>query len=142
MIKNLQETSEPFGLKINKDKTKVMSNTTDQEYKVEDWSIEKVDEFTYLGQKISFNNKMTKEIDARISAAWRSFWAMEKFFLSDLPMYYKRRLLDSVILPIFTYGAQTWNLTASDERKIQAEKKAMKYEASLKSKTFSQKPKS
>lgn len=112
-------------LKMNKEKTKIMSNSDDVDYKINDWCIEKVEEFKYLGQILSFKNKMSKTIDDRVSAAWRTFWALKKFLISKLPMYHKRKLMDSVILPVLTYGAQTWTLTCADERRLQAEQKAM-----------------
>lgn len=74
---------------------------------------------------MSFKNKMSKVIDARVSAAWRSFWALKKFLLSDLPMCHKRKLFDSVILPTFTYGAQAWSLSKAHERRLQTEQRAM-----------------
>lgn len=125
MIQDLDDASRPFGLKMNREKTKMMSNVISDDYKIKDWMIEKVEEFKYLGQLLSFSNKMSREIDARTSAAWRSFWALKKFLSSPLPMFHKRKLMNSVILPVFTYGAQTWTLTAAHERKLRAEQKAM-----------------
>lgn len=79
MIDQLSIKAEECGLKINKAKTKVMSNTDDSDYKIEDWLIEKVENFW----------RMSREIDSRVSAAWRSFWALSKFLTSNLPMCHK-----------------------------------------------------
>jgi len=68
---------------------------------------------------------MSKEIEARVSAAWRSFWSLKRFLLSDLPMWHKRKLMDSVILPTFTWGAQTWSLSKEHERRLQVEQRTM-----------------
>lgn len=68
---------------------------------------------------------MAKEIDERIAAAWRSFWALKRFLLSDLPMSHKRKLLDSIILSVMTYGPQSWSLSKAQGKKLQAEQKAM-----------------
>jgi Reverse transcriptase (RNA-dependent DNA polymerase) len=125
MIKELDVASKKVGLSMNKEKTQVMSNTDDTNFEIDGWKIEKVEEYKYLGQIVSFQHKMTKELDTRISAAWRSFWALKKFLLSELPIYHKRNLMDSVILPVFTYGAQTWTLSNEDERRLRCEQKAM-----------------
>lgn len=124
MIKELKEESERVGLLINAEKTKIISNK-DETFKVDDWCIEKVNEMKYLGQNISFNMGMETEINIRIAAAWRSFWALKKFLKSNLPMAHKRKLMDSVILPVFTYGAQTWTLSLNLGKKLQTEQKAM-----------------
>jgi hypothetical protein len=126
MIKELLDESSKMGLNMNASKTKIMNNSDDDEdYVIENMKIEVVEDFKYLGQIISFKNRQSKEIDSRISAAWRSFWAMKKFLLSKLPMYHKRKLMDSVILPVLTYGCQSWSLSSNDEKKIQIEQKSM-----------------
>lgn len=33
-----------------------------------------VDEYIYMGQLVSFENKQEKEIDRRKDNAWKSFW--------------------------------------------------------------------
>lgn len=125
MIKDLKTESEKCGLLMNKEKTKIMTNSSSKDFIIDDWKIDKVDDFRYLGQNVSFISKTDKELDTRISAAWRSFWSLKKFLLSNLPMSHKQKLMDTIILPILTYGAQTWTLTVKDENKLQAEQKAM-----------------
>lgn len=125
MIKELKDASKPMGLIINETKTKIIRNTGDTQYIVDGEEIEVVEDFKYLGQIMSFNNRQSKNIDARVSAAWRSFWAMKSFLLSDLPIFHKKRLMDGVILPILTYGAQSWSLSSENERKIQVEQRGM-----------------
>lgn len=115
-----------MGLVINEKKTKIMSNSNDQDYLVDELRIETVVDFKYLGQIISFSNRQSKEIDARISAAWRSFWSLKRFLLSSLPMHHKRILMDSVIIPTLTYGCQTWNISADDEKKFKFNKERWK----------------
>ena len=124
MLQELQNNSKPFGLQINIEKTKIMSNS-EETYKIEDWEIEKVEKFKYLGQTISFKNATKVEMNERSTAAWKSFWALKKFLISELPMFHKKKLMDSVILPIFTYGAQSWTLSKEYERRLKAGQKAM-----------------
>lgn len=125
MIEELRDVSSQVGLKINEAKTKIISNTPDDEYKIGDWTVEKVEDYTYLGQVMSFKEKMKKEIDARVSAAWRSFFGLKKFLLSPLPLFHKRKLMDSVVLSTLTYGAQTWSMSASDEKRLSCEQRSM-----------------
>lgn len=125
MIKELKEACKSIGLSMNEEKTKVMNNTGDDNYRIDNTTIEVVEDYKYLGHIVSFKNRQSKEIDARVSAAWRSFWAMKNYIISELPMFHKRKLMDCVILPILTYGAQTWSLTVDEERRIQSEQKSM-----------------
>jgi hypothetical protein len=54
-----------------------------------------------------------------------SFWSLKQFLMSELPMFHKRRLMDSIVLTVFTWGAQSWTLSKADERKLQVEQRAM-----------------
>ncbi|CAB0027912.1 unnamed protein product, partial [Trichogramma brassicae] len=43
----------------------------------------------------------------------------------DLPLSLKRKLVDMCILPVLTYGAQTWSLTLSQKSKLGVCQRAM-----------------
>lgn len=80
--------------------------------------IEKVEDYKYLGQRISFQNKMEAEINMRIANAWRCFWSLKEFFLGCLPIFHKMKLLNSCVIPVLTYGAQCWTLTEDLKHKL------------------------
>jgi hypothetical protein len=125
MVEELQSASKKVGLELNMTKTKIINNSNEDNYLLNGFKIEVIEDYKYLGQIISFKNRQSKEVDARVSAAWKSFWALKKFLLSELPIYHKRKLMDSIILPILTYGAQTWSLSKDNERKLCVEQRAM-----------------
>jgi hypothetical protein len=72
-----------------------------------------------------------KKINARTAAAWRSFWAMGKFFQSDMPIYNKKRLMDACILPILTYGCQSWSFTENAMEKLAVKQRSMERKKTL-----------
>jgi Reverse transcriptase (RNA-dependent DNA polymerase) len=110
--------SSKAGLTQNIQKTKVMSNQNTSNVVIQSNSYEIVEDYCYLGQIASFDNRQNKQIESRISAAWRSFWSLKKFFKSKMANYHKKRLFDACVLPVFTYGSQTWALTETDKQKI------------------------
>ena len=71
MLNELCEESMAVGLKINTSKTKVLTNDAEGQMIVDNANIEFVTQYIYLGQTISFQNSMDKEIDRRIASAWR-----------------------------------------------------------------------
>ena len=73
--------------------------------------MEYVHGFIYLGQIVSFQARQDKEILHRTEIAWRSYWSMRDLMKGELFIALKRKLMDVCILPILTYGAQTWSLT-------------------------------
>jgi hypothetical protein len=103
--------------------TNIITQVTN--FKIDDIPIELVSKFKYLGQTFSFNNNSEEEVDNRISAAWKSFWSLKKFFQSKLPIYHKKRLFDTCILSTFTYGCQTWSLTNKQKGKLQIAQRSM-----------------
>lgn len=81
--------------------------------------IEYVDEYLYLGQLISTNKTMDKEIDRRIANTWKRFWSLSEVMKDrDMPMKAKRKVYNACILPCLTYGSQTWTLTKTLANKL------------------------
>jgi hypothetical protein len=128
MIEELDSKASKIGLEISFEKTKILTNieTTQNCFMFKNQSIEIVKSFKYLGEEFSFDkNAIDKEIENRISAAWKSFWSLKKFFKGKLPMYHKKRLFDACVLPTFTYGCQTWSLTENQKEKFQVAQRSM-----------------
>jgi hypothetical protein len=127
LLNEVHEESEKYGLNINFEKTKILTNikTPMKFLKIKDNHIEIVEKFKYLGQEISFNDCSDIEINNRIAAAWKSFYSLKKFFQSKIPMYFKKRLFDSCVLPTFLYGCQTWSLTNKQKEKFSIAQREM-----------------
>lgn len=113
MLQELSETSKIAGLSMNKSKTQIMSNGPENPIKVDGMDLQYVSEYIYLGQLLSFHQKVEKEISRRIALAWKAFWSL-KFILLDKSLNRKLKMetLQTCVLPTLLYGCQTWNLTA------------------------------
>ena len=69
---------------------------------------------------------MDKEIDQRITSGWRRFGEYSHFLRnSKIPICLKRKIMDTAILPVMTYGAETWTLTKLQERKMAVAQRSM-----------------
>ena len=68
---------EKRGLVPNKIKTKYMSNNPDSQMDIDGTIIEKVEDYTYLRQEVSFREGMEKELRTRKRKAWKSYWALK-----------------------------------------------------------------
>ncbi len=44
---------------------------------------------------------------------------------SNLPLSLKRKVYDRYILPVLTYGSETWHLTKEQERKLRSAQRGM-----------------
>jgi hypothetical protein len=125
MMSSAFEESKKAGLNPNETKTKIITNTNELDFFVDNVEYEVVSEYNYLGQVTTFKNQEEKQVDARISSAWKSYWALKKYFKSRLPLFHKKRLFDACVLPVFTYGAQTWSLTEDSKEKLAIAQRSM-----------------
>ncbi len=86
--------------------------------------LELVEEYTYLGQMVSGNPAHEKEI-RRIGMGWGAFGKQNLVMNSNVPLSLKRKVCDQCILPVLTYGSETWRLTKELERKLRSAQRGM-----------------
>ena len=127
MLQQLSEEASKVGLKMNLSKTKVMTNIgDDREIKIGDTVIERVDSYVYLGHKLKLGlDNQTAEIRRRIGLAWAAFGKLRLIFKSKMNNSLKRKVFDTCVLPVLTYGAETLTLTKASEDKLRVTQRAM-----------------
>jgi hypothetical protein len=78
-----------------------------------------VAEFIYLGTLISNDISVNKEIQRRILAGSRIYFAAISLFRNRLlSRATKIRLCKTLIRPVVTYGAETWTMTKKEEQAV------------------------
>lgn len=126
MLIELDRESQKAGLHMNPQKTKVMTNGIQEPILVNNNTIEYVKEYVYLGQLISPNDSMTKEVQRRVINAWKRYWSFKEIMKNkQVNIQIKRKLFNVCILPILTYGCQTWSLTKKQVSKLESCQNAM-----------------
>lgn len=120
MLRQLVCESDKVGLTLNTTKTKIMSNVENIPITVNKTTIEYVEEYIYLGQIISPTDLTNKEVNNRINLAWKRYWSLKEIMKNPLvPLKAKSKVFNSCILPVLTYGCQTWSLTSHNIRKLE-----------------------
>lgn len=124
-LAELSEEAKKMGLEINAGKTKwMLMSTSERKRKADDvtvanMSFENVQNFTYLGADLNSANKASDEIDRRLMIGNRAYFANLKMLKSRLlSRSTKLRIYKTLIRPVVTYGAETWNISASDANKL------------------------
>lgn len=83
--------------------------------------LEQVDNITYLGSNINNDWDMSKEIKQRIEKARSVFYRMKKVLCSrNINIELKLRLTRCYIFSTLLYGAESWTLTETLLKKLQA----------------------
>ncbi|XP_072938827.1 uncharacterized protein [Epargyreus clarus] len=128
MLNDLCDASQRVGLKMNMDKTKIMSNVhvTPMPVVVDGVTLEVVDEYVYLGQIIQMGkSNFEKEVTRRIRLGWAAFGKLRDIFSSKIPQSLKSKMFEQCVLPVMTYGAETWSFTVSLIRRLKVAQRAM-----------------
>jgi len=84
------------------------------------WSISR-----YLGQTLSFQDRIAKELKIRRANGWKAFWAKKAVWRSKLRIRSKIKVFKSMIIPVLTYSCQTWETTNKQMEKFQTTQNAM-----------------
>ena len=115
----LARHAEEVGLYINVSKTNCMSTAKVNKtlnITVYNKPVKQVDNFIYLGHKISSVNDNNIPVQHRIGLGWAAFGKHKHLLTSSrIPYHIKRKIYNTYILPVVLYGLDciTWNNTLS-----------------------------
>lgn len=126
MLQELNQASNIIGLKMNMNKTKIMSQEHVQ-LSLEGHEIENVNEYIYLGHTVKLGKEnQNAEIKRRIRLSWAAFGKLQYIFKNeDIPINLKRRVYNTCILPVTSYGLETMSLTKKSANKLRTSQRAM-----------------
>jgi hypothetical protein len=116
--KPLIDSSKEVGLEINVEKTKYMLLSRhqnvgqNQDVKIANRSFENVSQFKYCGTTVTNQNLTQEEIKRRLNSGNASYHSVQNLLSSRLlSKNLKIRIYKTIILPIVSYGCETWSLT-------------------------------
>lgn len=125
MLTELTRECAKVGLMANQNKTKVMSNYEKIPIFNDVTELDYVEDYIYLGQLISFTNRENKEIKRRVTNAWNKFWSLRYLFNMNISKETKKYIFDSNILPILTYGCQSWTFNKANLNNLKTCQRSM-----------------
>ena len=74
-------------------------------------TIKEFDSYVYLGKTVTKDDDLLPEIGKRITLGWAAFGKVDNIMRSrKASMKIKRKIHDEYILPVMTYGCETWAL--------------------------------
>ena len=126
MLDDLNNKGKRDGMKLNNKKTKIMCNDVARRrlrtgMMIDAEQLEEVTEYKYLGRLVTSGNGISKEIGQTLTSGlgWRRFEEYNHFLNErKSPIFLKRKIIDTVILPAMSYGAEIWTLTKHQEKKL------------------------
>ena len=114
----LAVATKEIGLEVNADKTKYMIMSRDQNVgrshsmKIDNSSIEMVEEFKYLGTTLTNKNSIQDEIKSRLKVGNAYYYSVQNLLSSSLlSKMLKIKIYRTIILRVVLYWCETWSLT-------------------------------
>ena len=112
------KVSEKVGLKLNIQKTKIMSSGP-----ITSWQIdgETVSDFLFLGSKITADGDCSHEIKRRLLLGREVMANLDSMFKSrDITLPTKVHLVKDMVFPVVMYGCESWTVKKAEHRRIDA----------------------
>ena len=87
--------------------------------KIDNSSIERVEEFKYLGTALTNQNSIQEEIKSRLKLGNACYYSVQNLLSSRLlSKNLKIKIYRTTILPVVLYGCETWSLILREERRL------------------------
>ena len=87
--------------------------------KIDNNSIERVEEFKYLGTTLTNKNSVQEEFKSRLKLGNACYYSVQNLLSSSLlSKKLKIKIYRTIILPVVLYGCETLSLTLKKERRL------------------------
>ena len=111
ILMKVKEESEKVGLKLNIQKTKVMSSGPIISWQIDGETMERVTDFVFLGSKIIAGGDCSHEIKRCLLLGRKAMTNLDSVLKSrDITMLTKAHLVKAMVFPVVMYGYQSWTI--------------------------------
>jgi hypothetical protein len=87
--------------------------------KIDNSSIERVEEFRYLGTTLTNQNSIQVEIKSRLKLGNAFYYSVQNLLSSRLlSKNLKIKIYRTIIFPVVLYGCGAWSLTLREDRRL------------------------
>jgi len=124
LLECFSDACKHFGLTISRKKTQVIGQDTMElpSFHIDDYQLEVVHEFVYLGSTITDNLSLENEINKRIGKAATTLSRLTKRVWSNkrLTEHTKGQVYKACVISTLLYGSESWTMHARQERRLNA----------------------
>ena len=111
----VKEESEKIGLKLNIQKTKIMSSSPITSWQIDRETMEMVKDFIFLGSKITADGDCSHEIKRHLLLGRKAMTNLDSILKSrDIPLPIKIRLVKPVVFPVIMYACESWTIKKAE----------------------------
>ena len=116
-----KEKSEKVGLKLNIQKTKIMTSGPITSLEIEGETVETVSDFILGGSKITADGDCSHEIKRCLLLGRKFMTNLDSILKSrDITLPTKVHLVKAMVFPVVIYGCESWTVKKSECQRIYA----------------------
>ena len=113
----VKEDSEKVGLKLNIQKTKIMTSGTITSWQIDGKTMETVTHFIFLGSKITADDDCSHEIKRCLLLERKVMTKLDGILKSsDITLLRKVHLVKAMVFPVVMYGCESWTIKGAESR--------------------------
>ena len=121
LFMKVKEESEEVGLKLNIQKTKIMTSGSITSWEIDGETVETVSDFILLGSKITADGDCSHEIKRRLLLGRKIMTNLDSMLKSrDITLPTKVHLVKAMVFPVVMYGCENWTVKKAECRRIDA----------------------
>ena len=117
----VKKASEKAGLKLNIQKTKIMTSGPITSWQIDGETMETVADFIMEGSKITADSDYSHEIKRCSFLGRKVMTNLDSILKSrDITLPTKVHLVKAMVFPVVMYGCQSWTVKKAERRRIDA----------------------
>ena len=121
LLMKVKEESKKVGLKLNIQKTKIMASGPITSWEIDGETVETVSDFIFLGSKITADGDCSHETKRSLLLGRTAMTNLDSILKSrDITLLTKVHLVKAMVLPIVTYGCESWTIKRAEGQRIDA----------------------
>ena len=121
LLMKVKEESENVGLKLNIQKTKIMTSGPITSWQIDWETMEIVTEFIILGSKITMDGDCSHEIKRCLLLGRKAMTNIDSILKSrDITLPTKVHLVKAMVFPVVMYGCESWTIKKAECQRINA----------------------
>ena len=115
LLMKVKEKSEKAGLKLNIQKTKIMTSGPITSWQIDGETVETVSDFIFLGSKITADGDCSHKIKRHLLLGRKAMTNLDRIFKSrDITLPTKVHLVKAMVFPAVTYGCEIWTIKKAE----------------------------
>ena len=121
LLMKVKEESEKVGLKLNIQKTKIMTSGPITSWEIYGETVERVTDFIFLGSKITADGNCSHEIKRCLLLGRKVMTNLDSILKSrDITLPTKVGLVKAMVFPVVMYGCESCTLKKIEHQRIDA----------------------